>query len=202
MIFLFSRLSSDNNHLGRSHRRGQTAVPISFRFTHVPFHSDISTMNSFVTNVYLVACGEPKQVWSLHMNNCLYTAPALDVDWQSNNTFASCSTDMCIHVCKLGQDRPIKTFQGHTVRTVCSSHFPTVSYNTRLAKKWASNHISLCLPPLQNEVNAIKWDPTGNLLASCSDDMTLKVKPFTLTAPAEGRHWFSRRSMCGCVPVV
>lgn len=27
----------------------------------------------------------------------------------------------------------------------------------------------------QNEVNAIKWDPTGNLLASCSDDMTLKV---------------------------
>lgn len=46
---------------------------------------------------------------------CL-TAPALDVDWQSNNTFASCSTDMCIHVCKLGQDRPVKTFQGHTVR--------------------------------------------------------------------------------------
>lgn len=31
---------------------------------------------------------------------------------------------------------------------------------------------------LQNEVNAIKWDPTGNLLASCSDDMTLKVKRF------------------------
>lgn len=45
------------------------------------------------------------------------TAPALDVDWQSNNTFASCSTDMCIHLCKLGQDRPVKTFQGHTVRT-------------------------------------------------------------------------------------
>lgn len=46
------------------------------------------------------------------------SAPALDVDWQSNNTFASCSTDMCIHVCKLGQDRPIKTFQGHTVRNL------------------------------------------------------------------------------------
>ena len=28
---------------------------------------------------------------------------------------------------------------------------------------------------LQNEVNAIKWDPQGHLLASCSDDMTLKV---------------------------
>ncbi|XP_078064210.1 F-box-like/WD repeat-containing protein TBL1XR1a isoform X3 [Mustelus asterias] len=78
--------------------------------------------------------GEAKQQFPFH------SAPALDVDWQSNNTFASCSTDMCIHVCKLGADRPIKTFQGHT-----------------------------------NEVNAIKWDPTGNLLASCSDDMTLKI---------------------------
>uniref|UniRef100_A0A673JU05 F-box-like/WD repeat-containing protein TBL1XR1 n=1 Tax=Sinocyclocheilus rhinocerous TaxID=307959 RepID=A0A673JU05_9TELE len=59
--------------------------------------------------------GEAKQQFPFH------SAPALDVDWQSNNTFASCSTDMCIHVCKLGQDRPIKTFQGHTVRPVCSS---------------------------------------------------------------------------------
>ncbi|KAK2491174.1 hypothetical protein MC885_014844, partial [Smutsia gigantea] len=36
---------------------------------------------------------------------------------------------------------------------------------------------SPCLHLLhQNEVNAIKWDPSGMLLASCSDDMTLKVK--------------------------
>lgn len=46
---------------------------------------------------------------------CCSTAPALDVDWQNNTTFASCSTDMCIHVCRLGCDRPVKTFQGHTV---------------------------------------------------------------------------------------
>lgn len=32
-----------------------------------------------------------------------------------------------------------------------------------------------CCALLQNEVNAIKWDPSGMLLASCSDDMTLKV---------------------------
>eukprot|EP00064_Thunnus_orientalis_P004593 superscaffoldBa00000421_g4605 len=77
--------------------------------------------------------GEAKQQFPFH------SAPALDVDWQNNTTFASCSTDMCIHVCRLGSDRPLKTFQGHT-----------------------------------NEVNAIKWDPSGMLLASCSDDMTLK----------------------------
>ncbi|CAB1417638.1 unnamed protein product [Pleuronectes platessa] len=78
--------------------------------------------------------GEAKQQFPFH------SAPALDVDWQNNSTFASCSTDMCIHVCRLGSDRPLKTFQGHT-----------------------------------NEVNAIKWDPSGMLLASCSDDMTLKI---------------------------
>jgi len=27
----------------------------------------------------------------------------------------------------------------------------------------------------QSEVNAIKWDPTGSFLASCSDDGTAKV---------------------------
>ena len=42
-------------------------------------------------------------------------APALDVDWQSNTSFASCSTDQCIHVCRLYADKAIKTFQGHTV---------------------------------------------------------------------------------------
>lgn len=31
------------------------------------------------------------------------------------------------------------------------------------------------LSPFQSEVNCIKWDPTGSLLASCSDDMTAKV---------------------------
>ena len=36
-------------------------------------------------------------------------------------------------------------------------------------------YVLKCVVMLQNEVNAIKWDPQGNLLASCSDDMTLKV---------------------------
>ena len=48
---------------------------------------------------------------------CDVSAPALDVDWQNNTSFASCSTDQCIHVCRLGMDRPCKTFQGHTVRS-------------------------------------------------------------------------------------
>nr|CAD7413280.1 unnamed protein product [Timema poppensis] len=86
------------------------------------------------TIIWDAASGQCTQQFSFH------SAPALDVDWQTNTSFASCSTDQCIHVCKLSVDKPIKSFQGHT-----------------------------------NEVNAIKWDPQGNLLASCSDDMTLKI---------------------------
>lgn len=96
---------------------------------------------------YILSAGVDKTtiIWDAATGQCtqqfsFHSAPALDVDWQSNQSFASCSTDQCIHVCKLGVDKPIKSFQGHT-----------------------------------NEVNAIKWDPQGQLLASCSDDMTLKI---------------------------
>ncbi|KAL6974858.1 WD40 repeat-containing protein hos15 [Sarracenia purpurea var. burkii] len=78
--------------------------------------------------------GESKQQFEFH------SAPTLDVDWRNNVSFATCSTDHMIYVCKVGENRPIKTFSGH-----------------------------------QGEVNAIKWDPTGSLLASCSDDSTAKI---------------------------
>jgi len=82
--------------------------------------------------------GEVKQIYQLH------SAPTLDIDWRNNNSFATCSTDKLIHVCKLGETAPIKTFKGHT-----------------------------------DEVNAIKWDPSGRFLASCSDDRTAKVWQMT-----------------------
>ncbi|KAL4154116.1 hypothetical protein QTP88_001949 [Uroleucon formosanum] len=87
---------------------------------------------------YILSAGIDKcnQIFSFHRE------PVLDVDWQSNYSFASCSADKYIHVCRLGIDRPVKSFQGHT-----------------------------------NDINAVKWDPQRNLLASCSDDMTLKIYP-------------------------
>ncbi|XP_077891506.1 F-box-like/WD repeat-containing protein TBL1X isoform X3 [Ictidomys tridecemlineatus] len=70
---------------------------------------------------YILSAGVDKTtiIWDAHTGEAkqqfpFHSAPALDVDWQNNTTFASCSTDMCIHVCRLGCDRPVKTFQGHT----------------------------------------------------------------------------------------
>ena len=83
-----------------------------------------------------------------------HDAPALDVDWKDDATFASCSTDKTVHVCQVGSDRPLRSYSGHT-----------------------------------DEVNAVKWDPSGNLLASCSDDCTAKVWDLT-TADATPRYDF------------
>lgn len=69
-----------------------------------------------------------------------HLAPALDVDWKDDTTFASCSTDKSVHICRVGTQRPLQTYTGHT-----------------------------------DEVNAVKWNPSGTLLASCSDDCTAKV---------------------------
>ncbi|KAK2507320.1 hypothetical protein MC885_015170, partial [Smutsia gigantea] len=50
-----------------------------------------------------------------------------------------------------------------------------------------------------NEVNAIKWDPSGMLLASCSDDMTLKIwsmKQDTASFDSTVRLWDVERGVC------
>ncbi|KAK4726194.1 hypothetical protein R3W88_031111 [Solanum pinnatisectum] len=69
-----------------------------------------------------------------------HVCPLLDVAWRNNDSFATSSADNMIYVCKVGENKPVKTFSGH-----------------------------------QNEINAIKWDPSGSLLASCFDDTTVKM---------------------------
>lgn len=76
---------------------------------------------------YILSAGVDKTtiIWDAESGQCtqqfsFHCAPALDVDWQTNTSFASCSTDQCIHVCKLNVDKPIKSFQGHTVR-ICDA---------------------------------------------------------------------------------
>merc|ERR1712032_1667951 len=84
--------------------------------------------------IWDTATGAVKQEFAFHKE------PTLDVDWRDDDSFASCSTDRMIYVCKLNQPSYLKCFSGHT-----------------------------------DEVNAIKWDPSGQLLASCTDDYTAKV---------------------------
>merc|ERR1711935_1202586 len=69
--------------------------------------------------IWDAASGEVRQQFAFHKD------PTLDVDWRDTDSFASCSTDRMIYVCKLGHTQFLKKFQGHN-----------------------------------DEVNAIKWDPS------------------------------------------
>jgi len=85
---------------------------------------------------YILSAGVDKTtiIWDAESGQCtqqfsFHCAPALDVDWQTNTSFASCSTDQCIHVCKLNVDKPIKSFQGHTVRIHYLRTFHQIAYS-------------------------------------------------------------------------
>jgi len=94
-----------------------------------------------------------------------HSAQVLDVDWkrggyQGRDVFASCSTDRTIAVCALSSDMEFVSDSPTTTTT-----------------------------PLQvlvghaDEVNAIRWDPSGTLLASCSDDHNVFVWQLGQSSP-------------------
>lgn len=79
----------------------------------------------------------------------LHEAPVLDVAWRDDTTFATCSTDSNIYVCEVDKDEPVCSFKGSPKDGNDSGH--------------------------SNDVNAVRWDPTGRVLASCSDDCTVRI---------------------------
>ncbi|KAL1449773.1 hypothetical protein WDU94_002248 [Cyamophila willieti] len=137
------------------------------------------------TIIWDAASGQCEQQFSFH------SAPALDVDWQSNTCFASCSTDQHIHVCKLHSDKPVKSFEGHTNEVNAIKWDPQglllASCSDDMTLKIWSLDKDNCVHDLQahnKEIYTIKWSPTGpetsnpnmNLvLASASFDSTVRL---------------------------
>jgi len=137
------------------------------------------------TIIWDASTGMCKQQFAFH------SAPALDVDWKSDESFASCSTDKQIHVCQLGSDRPIKSFQGHTnevnaIKWDPQGKFLASCSDDMTLKVWNMDREN-CVHDLQahqKEIYTIKWSPTGpgtnnpntNLvLASASFDSTVRL---------------------------
>lgn len=129
--------------------------------------------------------GEVRQQYQLH------TAPTLDVDWRNNSSFATCSTDQTIHVCKLGETKPLRTFMGHANEVNAIKWDPqgrllASCSDDQTAKIWsmASEKCVHDLTAHTKEIYTIKWSPTGpgtanpnmrQLLASASFDATVRV---------------------------
>ena len=65
----------------------------------------VLTIDSVLCQFALQSAGVDRTtiIWDSHTGKhkqqfAFHSAPALDVDWQSDESFASCSTDKCIHV--------------------------------------------------------------------------------------------------------
>jgi len=150
------------------------------------------------TGNYILSAGVDRTtiIWDSATGNCkqqfaFHSAPALDVDWKSEESFASCSTDKQIHVCELGQDRPVKSFQGHTnevnaIKWDPQGKFLASCSDDMTLKIWSMERDTSVhdLSAHQKEIYTIKWSPTGpgtnnpnmNLvLASASFDSTVRL---------------------------
>ncbi|CAF4212615.1 unnamed protein product [Rotaria socialis] len=147
---------------------------------------------------YILSAGVDRTtiIWDANSGHCeqqfaFHTAPALDVDWQSDITFASCSTDQKIYVCRLGEMRPVKTFHGHqnevnAIKWDPQGRLLASCSDDMTLKIWAMTKET----PVHNlqahnkEIYTIKWSPTGPgtmnpnatlLLASASFDSTVRL---------------------------
>ncbi|PON46887.1 Guanine nucleotide-binding protein, beta subunit [Trema orientale] len=137
-------------------------------------------------------------VWDIRTGECrqqfeFHSAPTLDVDWRNNVSFATCSTDTMIQVCKIGEKLPMKTFSGHEI-IIAARNIPLLlkwllqeqSGKTILTQIWSlkqDKHLH-DLKEHSKEIYTIRWSPTGPgtnnpnqqlVLASASFDSTIKL---------------------------
>lgn len=122
----------------------------------------------------------------------LHTQPVLDVDWRDSDTFASCSSDMVIHVCKVSSPDtiPATTMLGHLDEVNAVSWSPGGHYlascsDDTTAKIWSVEFgLLFNLRAHNKEIFTLRWTQTGPssphptaplLLCTASFDGTVKV---------------------------
>ncbi|KAI8320218.1 WD40 repeat-like protein [Martensiomyces pterosporus] len=113
-----------------------------------------------------------------------HSGSVLDVDWQDNATFASCSADKTVAVWRVGESSPVKTFTGHksdvnSIKWHPSGKYLASSSDDGTVKVWTLSSDT----PVQDffghaqQVYSVKWLPRADkaIVASASFDGTVRV---------------------------
>ncbi|PJF17592.1 hypothetical protein PSACC_02590 [Paramicrosporidium saccamoebae] len=144
---------------------------------------------------YLVSVGvEPAvAIWDVASRTLLrsydhHTAPALDVDWRDDRTFATCSTDKLILIYSLDQpDEPVLTLTGHSDEVNSIKWSPkgdllVSSSDDMTARVWRVQGVETyalvhTFSEHLMEIYTAKWstNPETPLIATASFDGTVKL---------------------------
>lgn len=63
-----------------------------------------------------------------------FLGPVVDTDWLNTTTFASCSTDKRICICRVGSEEPVEILNGHSVSVI----------HRKLPNEWFITFAALC----------------------------------------------------------
>ncbi|XP_040565327.1 F-box-like/WD repeat-containing protein ebi [Lepeophtheirus salmonis] len=155
---------------------------------------------------YILSASEDRTtiIWDSQTGNhnqqfAFHSAPILDVDWQTDESFASCSKDKCIHVCKLGVEKPIKSFYGHTnevhsIKWDPQGKFLASGSNDTTLKVWCMDKESHVhdLKAHSKAIYTIKWSCTGPGTNNPNADLVLVSASYDSTV----RLWDVERGSC------
>lgn len=138
-----------------------------------------------------------------------HAAPALDVDWRDDETFATCATDRLIHIYKVDQSEPTLILSGHqdevnSIKWSADGQLLLSSSDDHTARIWRISADARQGEPLvtladhAQEIYTAKWGnvktgssasgPTStlssSLLATASFDGTVRLWSLSLTGPS------------------
>ncbi|KAG0178818.1 Transducin (beta)-like 1, Y-linked [Apophysomyces sp. BC1034] len=135
------------------------------------------------TVVWNPETGEMKQQFELH------SLAILDVDWMDNTTFASCSSDRTIYVCRVGSPKPLKKWVGHEDEVNAVRWDPSGQYLASCSDDMTTKIWSLSSDqPIQEikghrlQIYTLQWAPCSQrdesaprILATASFDATVRL---------------------------
>ncbi|KAL9557536.1 hypothetical protein MBANPS3_001343 [Mucor bainieri] len=137
--------------------------------------------------------GEMTQQFELH------TLAILDVDWMNNTTFASCSSDKTIYVCKVGSSKPLKKWVGHEDEVNAVRWDPTGQYLASCSDDMTTKIWSMASDePIQEikghnlQIYTLQWAPYTQTDTSSSSPRILATASFDATV----RIWDALKGTC------